>query len=266
MWETFNSKEKTLHIRTNYASADFLKKLNHFRKVNAFTDVILRQENVKIPAHKIVLSCVSPYFEAMFNGNFKENQENQHEIQIGGVSDSALVSIIDYFYTGSVIVTMDNAEELLEISDILLLEETKKSILRFLKDTMNYSNCLIHKYLGSIYCDENLVESANSYFCRNFEAVSQTQQFLQIPTFEELFQLLEDCVITVKSEEIVRRGIKKWVEFDTTNRQQYLEKFTSLNIAINSITKMLIAIGYDSQDVEYLDLNDLKNGWKVLTK
>ena len=50
----------------------------------------------------------------MFNGNFKENQENQHEIQIGGVSDSALVSIIDYFYTGSVIVTMDNAEELLE--------------------------------------------------------------------------------------------------------------------------------------------------------
>ena len=33
-----------------------------------------------------------------------------------------------------------------------------------------------------------------------------------------------------------------------------------------SSTKFLIAIGFDSKDVEFLDMHDTESGWKVLTK
>ena len=31
-------------------------------------------------------------------------------------------------------------------------------------------------------------------------------------------------------------------------------------------TKFLVAIGFDSQDVEYLDLHDIKSGWRILSR
>ena len=37
-------------------------------------------------------------------------------------------------------------------------------------------------------------------------------------------------------------------------------------LARKSSTKLLIAIGFDSQDLECLDLHNINEGWKVLTR
>ena len=37
-------------------------------------------------------------------------------------------------------------------------------------------------------------------------------------------------------------------------------------LARKSSTKLLIAIGFDSQDLECLDLYNINEGWKVLTR
>ena len=79
MLETYNRADKTLHLRANLASREYLSKLKTMRDNQLFTDIKLKtsddQKNLKIHAHKIILACSSPYFEAMFCGAFMENRE-----------------------------------------------------------------------------------------------------------------------------------------------------------------------------------------------
>ena len=126
MLETFNREEKSLTIRSNFASKAFLEKLNNWREKNLFIDVVLCADGVELSAHKVILSSCSPYFEAMFCGNFSEqHSKSDGKISIGGVTGSALKSIMDYIYSGILKVTIENAPELLQIADLLLLEQVK---------------------------------------------------------------------------------------------------------------------------------------------
>ena len=124
MLETFNREEKSLTIRSNFASKAFLEKLNNWREKNLFIDVVLCADGVELSAHKVILSSCSPYFEAMFCGNFSEqHSKSDGKISIGGVTGRALKSIMDYIYSGILKVTIENAPELLQIADLLLLEQ-----------------------------------------------------------------------------------------------------------------------------------------------
>ena len=46
--------------------------MNRMRIHGQLCDVKLKSGMVSIPAHKVVLASISPYFHAMFNGNMKE--------------------------------------------------------------------------------------------------------------------------------------------------------------------------------------------------
>ena len=82
MLETFNSAEKTLVLRSNHVSREFLQKMSKLREANNFVDITLicgpssDEIEMEITAHKIILTCCSSYFEAMLCGNFKENSAN----------------------------------------------------------------------------------------------------------------------------------------------------------------------------------------------
>jgi hypothetical protein len=72
-----------LILRSHHCSADFLRKMTKLREESLYVDVrlqVFEDENVcrqneepDIIAHKLVLSCCSPYFEAMFSKKFAEN-------------------------------------------------------------------------------------------------------------------------------------------------------------------------------------------------
>ena len=101
--------------------------------------------------------------------------------------------------------------------------QTKKSLLKFLRQTMNASSCLRYCELGALYYDEGLVEAATSYFCRNFEVVSHSPHFIQNTTLEDFADILENETITVKDESIILLSIVSWVKFDVENRLNGLD-------------------------------------------
>ena len=78
MIQTLDGENKSLILRSNHASKEFLAKLQHMRQQDQFTDVILTTEDGKqVKAHKIVLCCSSNYFEVMFCGQFCENPQSE---------------------------------------------------------------------------------------------------------------------------------------------------------------------------------------------
>ena len=110
--------------------------------------------------------------------------------------------------------------------------QTKLNILKYLKQTLDASNCLIYRKLGQIYCDAGLVEACNWFFCRNFQEVSNSPYFNQELSIEDLEELLESHdqskVITVSSEDNVAFALLNWVLHDKGTRMQHLRNLQKL--------------------------------------
>lgn len=68
---------------------------------------------VKIPAHKTILSASSPVFDAMFNGELKE----EGDVKIIDASSPAFKEFLQLFYGYQVKLTMDNIAEVLKLID-----------------------------------------------------------------------------------------------------------------------------------------------------
>lgn len=62
---------------------------------------------MEIPAHKMVLSTASQYFDSMFS-HFDE--VNQDQVTIGGVDFQSMQSIIEYVYTARIEINEDNVK------------------------------------------------------------------------------------------------------------------------------------------------------------
>lgn len=73
-----------------------------------FCDIILEtQDGFKIFGHKVILASASPYFLAMFT-HFEE--KNKGLVVIRDLDSSALQLIVDFIYSGKIIVTERNVQ------------------------------------------------------------------------------------------------------------------------------------------------------------
>ena len=78
-----------------------MRKMEHYLCKKQLCDVILVVGAKKIPAHRIVLSAASDYFAAMFTNDVKE--ATQEEIKMKDVDPESLAALIQYMYTGEII-------------------------------------------------------------------------------------------------------------------------------------------------------------------
>ena len=80
------------------------------------SDVTLKLSDGKIEAHKMILAAVSPVFEKMFYGDFKEGKSS--EIALPSDSCKSMKILIDFIYNGKCEVShLDDILPLLEVTD-----------------------------------------------------------------------------------------------------------------------------------------------------
>lgn len=70
--------------------------------------ILLTDDGVKIPAHKVILASSSLFFLTMFNTNFKE--KNDKIIAIQDIDSNILEIVIKYMYTFELDMTEYNIE------------------------------------------------------------------------------------------------------------------------------------------------------------
>ncbi|MBN3315324.1 KLH38 protein, partial [Atractosteus spatula] len=100
-----NMMPEAFHFKDKEHPSNLLSQLDGLRQERILTDVLLCTGDREIPCHRIVLVSGSPYFRAMFCGDFKESQ--QAKISMRGIASDVLSSIIDYVYTGCIAITME---------------------------------------------------------------------------------------------------------------------------------------------------------------
>jgi len=81
-------------------SREVLDQMNEYRLSGKLCDIVLRAEDDSFPAHRVVLSAASRYFNGMFCNNMAECELK--EVPLFGVRASTLRTIVDFAYTSEV--------------------------------------------------------------------------------------------------------------------------------------------------------------------
>lgn len=92
-----------------------------------------------VQAHKALLHARSTYFARLFQSDFKEREQTEFTMD-SSLSQETFVSVLDYLYTGNELVSPDNALDLLEASDHLMLDDLKQIVEAYAESSIELEN------------------------------------------------------------------------------------------------------------------------------
>ncbi|XP_060879866.1 kelch-like protein 2 isoform X2 [Metopolophium dirhodum] len=214
-----HSKFATLKYECKNSSyAEILKVLKSLRKDEEFDIKLKTDDGRVIFAHKVVLSSASPYFHTMFN-NFSE--KNQDFVVIRNIDSTALKLIIDFIYSGKIMVTEKNVQVLLPAANFFQLIEVKETCCDFLEAQLRITNCIGTYVLADLHSCKKLLTISESYIQQHFSDVVDADQFLSLSP-EHVANLISSDELIVLSENIVFECVIRWVKHDLVSRKSIL--------------------------------------------
>ena len=196
---------------------------NRLRIDKQLCDAVLVVENKRFPVHRAILAANSPYFRALFTNGMKESE--QQEIHIPGLDAKTMSDIIDYVYTRSVRISMDNVTTLLPQSDSFLIPGLVERCCHFLSSALTPMNCIgIWKFAQNMYRGD-LANSTRKYILDNFmQVATKSVEFLNMEP-DELLTFFEDDELNVHAEEDTFQAIVRWVDYKASSRTQFMAQF-----------------------------------------
>ena len=213
--------------------------LTWMQKEERFCDVTLKiGKDRKLRAHRAVLALSSNYFEALFGTNWVEGKSN--EVELLGFDEDAITSLVRFAYSGTVEITKDNVQFLLEVANYLGIEFVQKECIRFLEENLNKNNCLSALQIADMFTFgpfEYLREEAKLVAVRYFTEICMMQDFLNLPyhllteilSEESICVVVEDLIPSAeKRESVVLQAVFRFVKHDLERRAEFLPELLAL--------------------------------------
>lgn len=210
--------DHVVHRSETYTDGAF-QKMAGFRERNQFTDIVLVAGNKRIAAHKVIISSLCDYFNAMFTNELLET--HQEIVTINNVDPDALEALINYAYTSKLEIRVNTVESLLASACLLQVDDVKVACCNFMKKQLHPSNCLGIRAFADAHGCEQLFNIANDYAKDNFSEVCKNQEFLLLNS-EQLNEILQVDDLNVSKEEEVFHALMSWVHHDYENRHRQL--------------------------------------------
>ena len=195
--------------------------MNELRKEKKLCDVVLKVDKKEFHVHKIILAGTSPYLSAMFTNGMLESLQNV--IDIHGIDEKTMEMLVDFSYTGTIEINVENVQHILAGSSLLNMESLRLACSKFLQSQLDSGNCIGIRDYASIYSCKELEMSATQFLYQHFLEVKDTDEFVQLQ-FDQLVKLLNSSNIQVRSEEDVYISLENWLYHDFEQRQQFVSE------------------------------------------
>ena len=203
---------------TNHA-VDCFKVIKQLQRSRDLCDVTLLVDGTEFHAHRIILAGVSPYLRAMFTNGMLESA--QRKVEIGGIDASTMESLIDFAYTGSIEVNIENVQCLLAGASLLNITPLRNACSNFLRSQLDSGNCIGIRQFADLYSCVELELAAREFINQNFMEIMKNEEFLQL-TFRNLTELLKSDKLQVRSEEDVYVAFESWLFKDYESREGFI--------------------------------------------
>ena len=203
-FKSMEDLEPISEVQQNLFCAQLMKRLNMQRRQDYLCDITLvAKEGKEFKAHRNVLSAVSPFFARLFQSEMKE--KNEGIIRFEEISASILKDVLEFIYTGHVMILDErNAKDLIIAADFLLLVCLKTFAGRFLEQLLTNSNCISTFYFAEKYQCEELVAKARKLIHENFASVTELEEFLELEAEEVERWISSDDIYVAAEEDVLK--------------------------------------------------------------
>lgn len=144
-----------------------------------FSDVtFMLEETQPIYAHKAILAQRCEHFAAMFRSGMRESVEKI--VPIANISKQSFLLLLEYIYTDSVKIDVEDSVDLYIAADLYHLERLRDMCCTVVRRNLSAENSGILLQLSSEAHCHVLQEICMTYVVENFDIVSKTEGIQQI--------------------------------------------------------------------------------------
>ncbi|XP_066560218.1 kelch-like protein 29 [Amia ocellicauda] len=207
---------------------EMLKELNEQRRAKEFTDLKIIVEGKEFEVHQNVLASCSLYFKDLVKRSSGESRNGEKlELTMSNIGADVLGLLLEFVYTGSLIIDSVNAKTLLEAANKFQFNTFCKVCVSFLEKQLTASNCLgVLAMAEAMQCTE-LHNMAKAFALQNFPEVAGQEEILNISK-EDFVSYLSNDSLNTKAEELVYETVIKWIKKDPGNRVQHVSELLAV--------------------------------------
>uniref|UniRef100_A0A9J7YLM6 BTB domain-containing protein n=1 Tax=Cyprinus carpio carpio TaxID=630221 RepID=A0A9J7YLM6_CYPCA len=207
---------------------EMLKELNQQRREKEFTDLKIIVEGKEFEVHQNVLASCSLYFKDMVKRLSGENRNGEKmQLTMSNISSDVLELLLEFVYTGSLIIDSANAKTLLEVANKFQFNTFCKVCVSFLEKQLTAANCLgVLAMAEAMQCTE-LHNMAKAFALQNFPDVAGQDEILNISK-EDLVSYMSNDSLNTKAEELVYETVIKWIKKDPSSRVQHVSELLAV--------------------------------------
>ncbi|KAM3861207.1 kelch-like protein 29 [Diretmus argenteus] len=237
---------------------EMLKELNQQRRAKEFTDLKIIVEGKEFEVHQNVLASCSLYFkdlvkrcvktlvpstgpaaipsssrsnECISNRSKRSSGETRNgeklELEMSNINADVLEQLLEFVYTGSLVIDSANAKTLLEAANKFQFNTFCKVCISFLEKQLTAANCLgVLAMAEAMSCTE-LHNMAKAYALQNFPEVAGQEEIMSISN-DDLVAYLSNDSLNTKAEELVYETVIKWIKQDPNTRVQCVSELLAV--------------------------------------
>ncbi|XP_033859695.2 kelch-like protein 29 [Acipenser ruthenus] len=207
---------------------EMLKELNQQRRAKEFTDLKIIVEGKEFEVHQNVLASCSLYFKDLVKRSSSESRNGEKlELTMANIDADVLELLLEFVYTGSLIIDSANAKTLLEAANKFQFNTFCKVCVSFLEKQLTASNCLgVLAMAEAMQCTE-LHNMAKAFALQNFPEVASQEEILGISK-EDFISYMSNDSLNTKAEELVYETVIKWIKKDPVNRVQHASELLAV--------------------------------------
>ncbi|XP_055518785.1 LOW QUALITY PROTEIN: calicin-like [Leucoraja erinacea] len=221
-------------------SAFILQALNAQRQKKECCDVVINVGSHSFSAHQNILTAVSPYVKDLIHScNIQPSDELSVTIDIDYMSPVSVEQLLEYFYTGKIIIADKNVEDLLKGAKYFMIKRLKSHCVEYLEVVLDKQNYMYTLMLAETYDLPDLAATVYSYLKEQFFDLSETKEFVECP-YHVLLRLVKDEDLHAANEDQVLLTTVRWTNHDLERRRSNFQKLFT-NIYLNGVTDELLA-------------------------
>ncbi|KAK3531875.1 hypothetical protein QTP70_033963, partial [Hemibagrus guttatus] len=210
------SEQRSVLLVSEDHGDKLLNVLRTFRDKGMLFDFQIQVQGEILPCHRCVLAACSDFFKAMFEVNMIECDGGS--VTLSNLSLQAVRSFLDFAYLGQMEIKEENIDMLFHLASFLQVSALLQACSDFLIQTLDLSNCLHLLAIAEGYGSSRLLCYATEFVMANFQALSSSPDFLEMPA-GILRRCLASDLLSVPDEESALQSLILWTQHDLQNRR-----------------------------------------------
>ncbi|XP_068082056.1 zinc finger protein 879 [Anabrus simplex] len=203
-----------MNFTENQHGNAILEKLKLQKEQGRFCDVTLYVEGKQFKAHRNVLASCSPYFDSIL----KMHRTVKERLTVTCQNSDVFQCLLNYMYTGSVVIDKNNVAELLRLANHFLVSKIKSYCAEYLDRYLDITNCLSVREMAEKYNMPALLKAATLFIQVNLNKVIHQDEIRNCP-LPKIEAFLSEKSWTVPQNMLLEL-IAHWIRHDISSRER----------------------------------------------